>query len=222
MGAKLKRDQIPHQKAENWKQSFLEETKHTFNLIVPKIVLQKETYKKLIGENENRVRIYLGLENEKDNGHFKLCAFAVSSFLMGSGDVYADYETPVFKLENNNVNVSDKLPAVIESIRLYRRWRMGELDPEHPGALYRQYIYPNAYLLTKYELHELFNVQNSKEVNIEFGIAKTMSAMLYPGTTVNQEEQLKTLQPGDEEPGPFDFTDPCPPFCDERSPFNPS
>ncbi len=223
MGSKLKRDQIPIHKANNWRNSFQEESKKTFNLKTPQIILQKETYKTLIGENENRVRVYLGLEAEKEDGHFRLCAYAVSAFLLGSGDVYADYETPVFKLEKKNFNFSDKSKVVIESIRMYRKWRSGELDAEHPGAIYRQYIYPNAYLLTKYELHELFNVQNWNEIKIEFGIAKTMSAMLSPGSAHSSDVMLKNdLTVDEEESGPFDFADPCPPNCDERSVFNPS
>ena len=54
---KLKRDQLPPQKAENWRKSFDGESKLTFNLKVSTIILQKETYKSLIGENENRVRV---------------------------------------------------------------------------------------------------------------------------------------------------------------------
>ncbi len=172
MASKLKRDQLPLQKAENWRNNLKEEEKLSLDLKLSYITLQKETYKILAGENENRVRIYLGLEPEKKEGKYELCAYAVSAFLLGSGDVYVDYETPVFKLEKKNINVSDKINAVIDSIRMYRQWRAGELDSEHPMAIYRQYIYLNAYLLTKYELHELFNVQNNSELKIEFGIIK--------------------------------------------------
>ncbi len=222
MGIKLKRDQIPPQKASNWSKNFQQESKHTFNLKVPNILFQKETYKTLIGENENRVRVYLGLETEKTDGQYQLCAYAVSAFLLGSGDVYADYETPVFKLEKKNINVSDDTPAVIESIRMYRQWKAGELDPGHPGANYRQYIYPNAFLLTKFELHELFNVQNSNEIKLEFGISKTMHTLLSPVIQPASDDMLKSAAAGaDEESGPFDFADPCPPNCDERSVFNP-
>ncbi|NQU54267.1 MAG: hypothetical protein HQ522_17200 [Bacteroidetes bacterium] len=92
MAPKLKRDQLPPQKANNWRKSLKEEEKLTLNLKIPQIVLQKETYKILAGDNENRVRIYLGLEPEKKNGKLELCAYAVSAFLLGSGDVYVDYE----------------------------------------------------------------------------------------------------------------------------------
>lgn len=224
MVSKLKRDQISSHKANNWKQSFQEESKITFNLDLPKIILQKETYKTLIGDNENRVRIYLGLETDKKNGKYQLCAYAVSAFLLGSGDVYADYETPVFKLEEANIDVSDKVKTVIESIRLYRQWRAGELDSEHSGAQFRQYIYPNAFLLTKFELHELFNVQNSGEIKLELGISKTMTAMVSPYKSATSDVMLKSAIVGgeEEESGPFDYIEPCPPNCDERSVFNPS
>jgi len=214
MAAKLKRDQLPAKKVLNWKKNFEEEKKETFNLKLPKLILQKATYKTLIGENENRVRIYLGLEQNTEEGKYTLCAFAVSAFLLGSGDVYADYETPVFKLEKANIDYSNNTKEVIESIRLYRKWRSGELDPDDPGAVYRQYIYPNAYLLTKFELHELFNVQDATEINVEFGIEKTMSVMLSaPAKTAT-----RSLTADEEEY--FDFGAPCPPYCDERSIYN--
>lgn len=218
MTKKLKRDQLAPKKAENWKKSFKEEAKLTFNLKVPQLILQKDTYKSLIGENENRVRVYLGLEQKKDSDKYVLCAYAVSAFLLGSGDVYADYETPVFKLDNKNIDYSDNTQEVIESIRLYRNWRAGELDEKDAGAAYRQYIYPNGYLLTKFELHELFNAQNHAEIKLEFGIEKTMSAML---SAVPSSTLLKSAgESGEEEL--YDFTKPCPPVCDERSVYNPS
>lgn len=217
MTQKLKRDQLAPHQANNWKKSFKEETKLTFNLKVPHIILQKETYKSLIGENENRVRVYLGIEQKKDDDKYRLCAFAVSAFLLGSGDVYADYETPVFKLEKENVDCSDKTKDVIESIRLYRRWRAGELDEKAEGAAYRQYIYPNGYLLTKYELHELFNAQNKDEIQINFGISKSMNVML---SAVPSASMLKSAGVGGSDEEVFDIAGPCPPDCDERSIYN--
>ncbi|MFV0590334.1 MAG: hypothetical protein ACK5M7_03040 [Draconibacterium sp.] len=214
MSAKLKRDQLPPKKAENWRVNFSHESKLTFNLKVPKIILQKETYKSLIGENENRVRVYLGLEPEKKEGKYELCAYAVSAFLLGSGDVYADYETPVFKLSKKNENLSDNNKAVIESIRMYRKWRSGELDPDHEGASFRQYIYPNAYLLTKFELHELFNAQSRPEIQMEFGIAKTMDVIIGPVSAA----RTGPTPVGDDDV--FNNAGMCPPYCDERSIYN--
>ncbi len=215
MVAKLKRDQLPAKKVQNWKKNFEEEKKETFNIKLPRLILQKATYKTLIGENENRLRIYLGLEQSKEDGKYSLCAFAVSAFLLGSGDVYADYETPVYKLEKTNIDYSNNTKDVIESIRLYRKWRSGELDPNDPGAPYRQYIYPNAYLLTKFELHELFNVQDASEINVEFGIEKTMSVML----SASAKTATRSLVV-EEEDDFFDFAAQCPPYCDERSIYN--
>lgn len=73
-----------------------------------------------------------------------------------------------------------------------------------------------AYLRSKFELHELFNAQKHDEIKIEFGIEKTMSAMLSAVPTVNS---LKSAGDdlGEEE---FDFARPCPPTCDERSIYN--
>ena len=134
--------------------------------------------------------------------------------------MYADYETPVFKLVKHNEDFSDSTEAVIESIRLYRKWRAGELDENDPGAPYRQYIYPNGYLLTKFELHELFNAQKHDDVKIDFGIEKTMSAILRaaPSDTMFKSASVDNMESGEEED--YDFTRPCPPDCDERSIYN--
>lgn len=212
MNSKLKRDQIPAQKAFNWRENFKAEKKMSLNLKVPQIILQKETYKKLAGENENRVRIYLGLQPNDDSKQYELCAFAVSAFLLGSGDVYVDYETPVFKLEMQNVDYSSRTVEVGESLKRYRSWRAGELDAENEYAAFRQYIYPSAYLLTKFELHEIFNIQDKKEAQIEFGISKTMDAMIIPGFAETMEQKRMGEV--------YNNAVPCPPNCDDRSPYN--
>lgn len=212
MGFTLKRDQIPPKQAEYWRRNFSEEQKSIFNLNVPQIILQKDTYKKLAGENENRLRIYLGLESEQEDGRYVLSAYAVSAFLLGSGDVYVDYETPVYKLGVKNENYSDRSTLVIESIRNYRKWRLGELDSEAETADFRIYIFPNAYLFTKYELHEIFNVQAKLEAQIEFGVSKTMNIMISP--------EVKENKAFDDEGDVFDFAGGCPPICDEGSIYN--
>ena len=212
MASKLKRDEIPSKQAENWRRNFNQEKEITFNLSTPVIVLQKETYKILAGENENRVRIYLGLEPDKVDGKYKLAAFAVSAFLLGSGDVYVDYETPVFKMEKQNVDYSSKTDEVVDMIKRYRLWRSGELESDDPLAAFRKYIYPNAYLLTKFELHDIFNVQNKSEAQIEFGISKTMHTMIY--TDVNEQRAT------DDTSEVFDFGGLCPPICGEGSIYN--
>lgn len=212
MAAKLKRDQIPKEKANNWRKSLKEEEKLTLNLKISQIILQKETYKLLAGENENRVRIYLGLESESKNGKLELCAFAVSAFQLGSGDVYVDYETPAFKLEKKNVDFSTDTAAVIESIKRYKNWRAGVLDAESPGSDVRQYIYPCAYLLTKFELHEIFNVQDKKEAEIEFGISKSMDMMISPTVAEDRTTSIDFEV--------YDEVGKCPPYCDDGSPYN--
>lgn len=212
MGSILKRDQIPPKQAEYWRRNFAEEQKSIFNLTVPQILLQRDTYKKLAGENENRLRIYLGLETEVEDGKYVLCAYAVSAFLLGSGDVYVDYETPVYKLGIKNENYSDRSKQVIESIRSYRKWRLGELDSEVETAAFRKYIFPNAYLFTKYELHEIFNVQARPEAQIEFGVTKTMNIMISP--------EVKENRAFDDEGDVFDYAVQCPPICDDGSIYN--
>ena len=212
MASSLKRDQIPQKQAEYWRRNFAEEQKDILNLEIPQLILQKETYKKLAGENENRLRIYLGLEPEMQNGKYVLCAYAVSAFLLGSGDVYVDYEIPVYKLGAENENFSDKTKVVIESIRTYRKWRLGELDADHPSALFRKYIFPNGYLMTKYELHEIFNVQGRLKAQIEFGVTKTMNILISP--------DVKENRAFDDEGEVFDYGVLCPPICDEGSIYN--
>jgi hypothetical protein len=212
MASLLKRDQIPQKQAEYWRRNFAEEQKGIFNLEMPQLILQKDTYKKLAGENENRLRIYLGLEPEMKDGRYVLCAYAVSAFLLGSGDVYVDYEMPVYKLGVVNDNYSDKTKEVIESIRTYRKWRLGELDAEQESASFRRYIFPNAYLFTKYELHEIFNVQGKTAAQIEFGVSKTMNILIMP--------DVKESRGVSDEGEVFDFGVPCPPACDEGSIYN--
>lgn len=212
MGSNLKRDQIPPKQAEYWRMNFAEERNNLFNLVVPQIILQKDTYKKLAGENENRLRIYLGLEKETKGEKYVLCAYAVSAFLLGSGDVYVDYETPVYKLGKINENYSDKSSQVIESIRSYRKWRLGEIDSENNSAEFRKFIFPNGYLLTKYELHEIFNVQGKLDSQIEFGVSKTMNILISP--------DVKADKAFDDEGEVFDYGVPCPPVCDEGSIYN--
>ncbi len=212
MASLLKRDQVAPKQAEYWRRNFAEEQKSIFNLIVPQIILQKDTYKKLAGDNENRLRIYLGLETETENGIYVLNAYAVSAFLLGSGDVYVDYETPVYKLGVKNENYSDRSKLVIESIRNYRKWRLGELDSENGSAAFRKFIFPNAYLLTKYELHEIFNVQGKLDAQIEFGVSKTMNLMISP--------EVKENKAFDDDGDVFDYSGACPPICDEGSIYN--
>jgi hypothetical protein len=212
MSVLLKRNQIPPEQAKNWIFNIREEEKLTFNLKLPPIVLQKETYKILSGENENRIRIYLGLEPEKKESCHVLCAYAVSAFLMGSVDVFRDYENPVFKLERINLNHSVKTSEIIENLKLYRRWRAGELESDSPWASFRKFIYPKAFLLNKYELHEIFSMQNKEEAQIDFGITKMMSAMIYPDVKEFRDISDQTMV--------FNFSDPCPPVCDESSVFN--
>ena len=59
---------------------------------------------------------------------------------------------------------------------------------------------------------------NNAEIKLEFGIEKTMSAML---SAVPSATMLKSagVESGEEED--FDFARPCPPECDERSIYNP-
>lgn len=212
MSSNLKRDQIPLKEAQNWRLNLEEEKKLTFNLIVPPVIFQKETYLELTGENNNRVRIYLGIEPEQKEGKYVLCAYAVSAFLLGSGDVYRDYENPVYKLEKNNIDCSAQTEEVLQNIRRYRKWRSGELDPHNEWAVFRKFIYPNAYLMTKYELHEIFIVQDKPEAHIGFGISKTMNAMVHSASPQNQSM--------DNESPVFDFSGLCPPYCDESSIYN--
>ncbi|MDB4583612.1 hypothetical protein N9164_10705 [Draconibacterium sp.] len=221
MAAKLKRDQIPKEKAINWRKSLKKEEKLTFNLKVSRIILQKETYKILAGENENRVRVYLGLESAKKDGKYELCAYAVSAFLLGSVDVYVDYETPVYKLENKNIDYSANTEEVLESIRRYRSWREGAIEPDAEGAQIRKYIYPKAYLLTKYELHEIFNVQNKDEALIELGISKTMKAMISPvATKILSMPAVTATEGGEGDDDIYNDVGECPPYCDDNSMYN--
>jgi len=67
-------------------------------------------------------------------------------------------------------------------------------------------------LLTKFELHEIFNIQDKKEAEIEFGISKRMDAMIMPEVTENQ------MVKSDSEV--YNYGQACPPYCDDRSIYN--
>ena len=108
--------------------------------------------------------------------------------------------------------MSSQISKVLEMIKRYRSWRAGELDNHSDQAVFRKYIYPNAYLLTKSELHEIFNVQNKSEAQIEFGISKTMNVMIFPEVAENRAM--------DDTSSAFDFASNCPPSCGEGSIYN--
>ena len=211
MNMNLKRDQVPPDQAENWALNMQDELSRSFNLLETPIILHRETYLKLSRENENRLRIYLGLEPKMKADQYVLCAYAVSCFLFGNGDVFRDYENPVIKLTRENVDYSSKVSEAIDNIKRYQQWQKGELDSENKWARFRKFIYPKAFLLSKFELHEIFNIQNRSEAQISFGMAKTMKAMIYP--------DVKEKRPTDDQSMVFDFSDPCPPICDESSIF---
>jgi len=89
------------------------------------------------------------------------------------------------------------------------------LDAESEGADVRRYIYPCAYLLTKFELHEIFNIQDKKEAEIEFGISKSMDVMISSNVMDgNNMLQAKSVQSDDEV---YNSGNPCPSYCDDRS-----
>lgn len=67
-------------------------------------------------------------------------------------------------------------------------------------------------MLTKFELHEIFNVQNKKEALIEFGISKIMNVMILP-----VDEETRSFEV---EQDVFNEGQICPPFCDDRSIYN--
>jgi hypothetical protein len=55
-------------------------------------------------------------------------------------------------------------------------------------------------------------MQNKEEAQISFGIAKTMSALIYPDVKENRTAKDQAMV--------FDFSQPCPPVCDESSIYN--
>ena len=67
-------------------------------------------------------------------------------------------------------------------------------------------------MLTKYELHEIFNVQGRTEAQIEFGVSKTMNILIWP-----EAKETRTFE---DESEVFDYGTSCPPFCDEGSIYN--
>jgi len=198
----LKRDEVPYYESKNWKDNYLKEQTQSLEVIIPDFYLEKSTYEILSVNNQNRIRVYLGLEEEKQEGKYVACLFAFSSY--PTGDClcgYIDLKKPVYKLTATNQDYSDNLDEVKTAIARWKSWRSGETDPESEYAMERQYIYPLAYLLTKYEMIELFVTQLYEKIKIDFGIEKLMKAMISAVSDANPT-------------GVYDYTDPCPPMCD--------
>jgi hypothetical protein len=198
----LKKDQVAPIQAKNWKENMANE--RTFNLGVSKIILQKETYDVLSKGNQNWIRIKIGLDVVE--GNFELCAFAVSAVMEGGCSAsFLDNLLPVYKLTSENQDYSGRLAEVEESLNLWKQWRDGEIgDGEDAPA--RKYIYPISYRLTKSELNEIFNLEGREAAQIEFGVVKTMTAMIY-----SEVKETRNFESGEEEV--FDFTYYCPPYC---------
>ncbi|MBN1821592.1 MAG: hypothetical protein JXR31_10930 [Prolixibacteraceae bacterium] len=198
----LKKDQVAPIQANNWIENLTVEK--TFNLIIPEIILQKSTCELLANNNLFRIRVKLGLE-PVDNT-YQICAFALSSAPNGSCNCgFIDNVTPVYKLTPQNEDYSQKPAEVEEAVNLWKSWRLGEIG-DGTDAPARQYIYPISYLLTKFELNEIFLVEGKDIAQIGFGITKSFNPMIYSG--------LKgTANNGDDTV--FDFSQPCPPYCND-------
>ncbi len=58
---------------------------------------------------------------------------------------------------------------------------------------------------------------------MSLGLSKTMSPMISPIASQASNLMVENLDStdGGEPTGPFDYAEPCPPNCDERSIFNP-
>jgi hypothetical protein len=77
---------------------------------------------------------------------------------------------------------------------------------------FRKFIYPKAFLINKYELHEIFTMQNKEEAQISFGISKTMNAMIYPDVKEKREAKDQGMV--------FDFAIHALLICDQSSVYN--
>ena len=120
----MKKDQVAPIQAKNWKEYL--DGERTFNLRVSKIILQKKTYEGLSKENQNRLRIKLGLELV--DGIHEICAFATSSvFEEDCTGGFLDNQLPVFKLTPENQDYSGKIAEVETSVNLWKSWRDGAI-----------------------------------------------------------------------------------------------
>lgn len=203
MSQGLKRDQISPVQYKALKHCFEAEKELSFDVEVGNIVLHKTTYKKLVSDNENRIRIYFGLENK--NQQNVICAFAVSAFLMGSGDVFVDYEVPVFKLNEQNEDFSSKTGEVVKCIQSYRKWLDGKVNSGNKFANVRKYIYPKGFLFAGFELHEIFNNQQLLTAQINLGIKKNLTVLVSSADSEDEVFGVKSF---------------CPPLCDDKSIYN--
>lgn len=207
----LKKGQISSIEATDWKENLIEEKEKSFFLNVPSIVIQKSTYEQLSNKNQNRIRVYLGLEGTEDN--YSICAFAVSASATNeNSDTYTDISDPIFKLTEKNENFSDKPEQVAASLTLYNNWRNGTIQSNAFSDV-RQYIYPKAYLLGKEGLDRIFNFLGNHSAKLELGIKKFMEVMIIGKISEDKEETQQMEEV-------YDFTKPCPPHCAPNSLLN--
>ncbi|MCL3778830.1 hypothetical protein EMN47_00365 [Prolixibacteraceae bacterium JC049] len=200
---KLKPDQVNPQEAKSWQLNFEAEKEETFNLVYPRIVLQEATYRAMTVNNEYRIRVYMGIEEDGKT----VCAFAFPAFSVdGSANNFADIPKSVYKLGENNEDWTAKLDKVKECIARWKKWRKTLVEPGN-FASKRAFMYKNAYLLTKVELNQIFNWDGEQELELKLGVEKSVRMMLYP------VDRNKAMLRGGVESEVFDFSAPCPPFC---------
>lgn len=195
----LHKDQVSPIQAANWKENIASEM--TFNLGISRILLQKKTYDTLSNGNQNRLRVKLGLEEVA--GKLTVCAFAQASVIDGGCPTsYIDLPLPIYKLGEENIDYSDRMAEAEVSIEMWKSWRTGEIG-DGKDAPVRKYIYPISYLFTKPALIQIFDVEQKEVAEIELGIVKSMTAMIYADAKESRGEIYEV----------FDFTQFCPPFC---------
>ncbi len=203
---KLKRNQVSNNLVQNWDQNLDDEKSKTFDLLISPIYMESKTFTILGKNNENRIRVYLGLEENLQDGKQVICAFAVGTFSLGDNTgIYEDYPTPIYKLSKVNEDFSGKIEEANASILKWQNWRDGVGEDPTNNVIVRKYIYPICYLLTKYELYEIFDIQGKELAFVSFGIEKSMKLLIQSDPDLSKG--------GDDEPFIYDYADPCPPMC---------
>lgn len=199
-----KTNQVPDKQAGEWLDAF-RKFSGTLKIRVNPMFMERKTWDMLSGAGHDmRIRIYFGIE-DGPSGKPVQCAYAVAT-VPDSRGVSRDQAGMIFRLDPVNRDFSSETGKVKTHIRDWNTWR-NDNDPEEPG----KNKFPTAFLLHATDLSTLFMKNNKSKVKLDFGLESDVNLLMYGEST-----GLKTA----DQSGYYDFSSPCPPYCDPESPFN--
>jgi hypothetical protein len=201
-----KTNQVPDKQAGEWLDAFRKFSGH-LKIRVNPMFMERKTWEILSGAGHDlRIRIYFGLESGP-SGKPVQCAYAVATVPDIQG-VHRDQLGKIFRLDPVNRDFSAETTLVKSQIQDWSIWRNNN-NPDEPG----KNKFPRAFLLHASDLSTLFLKNNRSKVKLDFGLESDVNMLMYADTA-----DLKAAVQSEY----FDFSSPCPPYCDPGSPFNES